>query len=94
MHVPAIVVLFGVTGLVWLAVFPILGSARKDTWGINLHRVSCPTCGSALPILRIPASAEEARMGGWTCRQCRTRVDKWGRKLDAVGGPEDSAANG
>jgi hypothetical protein len=85
MHASTIVVLFGVTGLVWWLAFPILGTARRDKWGINLHRMSCPNCGEPLPMLRIPASAEEARQGGWTCQHCRCRSDKWGRKIGDAG---------
>ena len=50
MHGPAILVLFGVTGCCGWLVFPLLGTARKDGWGINLGRVSCPECGERLPV--------------------------------------------
>ncbi len=91
MHVATIVVLFGVAGAVWLLVFPILGTALKDKWGINLHRVSCPSCDAPMPRIRIPASIEQALLGGWTCPRCHCQIDKWGRKISS--NPSDNKVN-
>jgi len=81
MHATPLLVLFAIAGLVWFVVFPILGTTLKDKWGINLHRVSCPRCGTPMPVVRKPASMSQALLGGWTCPNCRCEVDKWGRNI-------------
>jgi len=81
MHAATKIVLLGVTAAVWWLLFPLLGTALKDKWGINLHRVSCPNCGTLMPMVRLPSSTEQAMSGGWTCPRCRCRMDKWGRQI-------------
>jgi hypothetical protein len=81
MHAATKIVLLGVTAAVWWLLFPLLGTALKDKWGINLHRVSCPNCGTLMPMVRLPSSIEQAMSGGWTCPRCRCRMDKWGRQI-------------
>ena len=56
MHGATNVVLLGVAAAVWWLLFPILGTALKDKWGINLHRVSCPSCGALMPMIRFRSS--------------------------------------
>jgi hypothetical protein len=56
-------------------------TADKSKWGINLRRVHCPRCGTPLPMIRRPASPQEAMWGGWTCPKCGCKVDKWGREI-------------
>jgi hypothetical protein len=53
---------------------------EKGRWGIDLTRKACPRCGHALPMIRKPASTEEALWGGWTCANCGARLDKYGRE--------------
>jgi len=55
----------------------------QGRWGISLSRTSCPRCGTRLPMIRKPATREEALWGGWTCPQCGCQVDKYGRELGA-----------
>ena len=57
------------------------GTLAKNNWGINLDRVSCPRCKTALPQVRVPRTRRETIWGGWTCPTCRAEVDKWGREL-------------
>ncbi|MEQ1578262.1 MAG: hypothetical protein ABL894_11475, partial [Hyphomicrobium sp.] len=55
-----------------LSVLVLYASFRQSRWGLNIHKVSCPTCGSTLPIVRTPSSVSQALWGGWTCT-CGTR---------------------
>jgi hypothetical protein len=55
----------------------------QGRWGINPLRTFCPRCGTRLPMIRKPATREEALFGGWTCPQCRCQVDKYGRERGA-----------
>lgn len=57
------------------------GTVSKSRWGINFKTPdACPTCAAAIPKgPRIPVDAEEALWGGWTCKACGQKLDKWGR---------------
>jgi hypothetical protein len=59
----------------------VYGSIVKNAWGINLRRVSCPNCGAVAPVVRVPGSFNQAMWGGFTCAQCGTHMDKWGRRI-------------
>ena len=81
-----ILVLVGVLGSLLLmggAVFVVLlvrGTEKKTRMGINLKPpTNCPVCAMPLPQVRIPRSLSEFLWGGWTCKQCDTALDKWGR---------------
>ncbi len=70
--------------LIWivlaLGVAAILyGTVAKTNWGINFSQVTCPTCRTPQPKVRKPADAQEVKWGGYTCAQCGTKMDKWGR---------------
>jgi hypothetical protein len=69
------------------AVLVIHGTLAKNRWGINFESVACPRCGTPAPRRRVPQSLREELWGGWTCRNCGVRVDKWGRELPGGGGP-------
>jgi len=66
--------------LVVLAAFIVQQTKAKGRWGIDLARKSCPRCGTPLPLIRKPASREEALWGGWTCAKCGAKLDKYGRE--------------
>jgi len=63
------------------------GTAAKSKCGINLDRISCPRCNTALPTLREPRSLRQAMWGGWTCPACGAGVDKWGREVAPIAPP-------
>ena len=59
----------------------IHGTVVKNRWGINLHRVECPNCGTEMPRVRMPSSGRQAMWGGYTCPTCKGEMDKWGRPI-------------
>jgi hypothetical protein len=67
-----------ILGAIWLLM-------RRDTarqqgkWGVNLKRVACSGCGTAMPPVRELANWRQALWGGWTCPECGIELDKWGR---------------
>jgi hypothetical protein len=61
-----------------LVVFFIVASKNKSKWGINLKRVYCPVCHFKQPLIRMPATGEQALWGGTTCPKCHTKLDKYG----------------
>jgi hypothetical protein len=65
---------------------------RSGRWGINFNsvrdifngaplfgQVDCPSCGQKQQTVRKPASLPEILWGGWTCQNCGTKMDKWGK---------------
>ena len=60
----------------------VIGTLRKDKWGINLKRTYCPRCGEKIPSVRKPAGRQQALWGGGTCPKCGCEVDKWGREVE------------
>jgi len=43
--------------------------------------VSCPNCGTEMPLFRKPASVRQGLLGGYTCPKCGTQMDAKGRAL-------------
>ena len=41
----------------------------------------CDGCGTKMPTLRKPANWRQALWGGWSCPNCGTEFDRWGRNL-------------
>jgi hypothetical protein len=72
------IVVFALVVLLGLVVY---GTIAKNNWGINLGRVTCPSCGSEMAHVRVPGSMSEALWGGGTCVKCGCRSDKWGRRI-------------
>ena len=54
-------------------------------YGINLRAVYCPNCGKKQSRVRTPRDYEEAMLGGSTCPECGTRMNKYGQKKDGKG---------
>ena len=79
----------GYANLAFLAVFGVglmlivYGTIAKNKWGINLRRVACPNCGTAMGLVRMPKSGQQALWGGHTCPTCQCEMDKWGRRVAA-----------
>jgi hypothetical protein len=68
--------------LVFAAVILVLyGTSVRNRWGLNFKAVHCPQCETPAPGIRMPKTLREFLWGGWTCRSCGTRIDKWGRPL-------------
>jgi hypothetical protein len=72
-----LIVTFSILGIGLVLV--ILGTIRKNRWGINLETVNCPRCGKSMPQIRTPSSPSQALWGGFTCDRCGCNIDKWGR---------------
>jgi hypothetical protein len=51
----------------------------EGRFGIGSFDIECPNCHAPQPIFRKPASVKQAMWGGWTCKTCRTEIDKYGR---------------
>lgn len=66
-----------------LIVLTLRSNRKKRHMAVNLMPVRCPTCDTAAPALRKPASLKQLAWGGWTCRSCGTEIDKWGRRTGA-----------
>lgn len=48
----------------------------------KVSAVKCPTCATRQPGLRIPNSLRQTFLGGWTCANCGTEIDRHGHVLD------------
>ncbi|MGH8108181.1 MAG: hypothetical protein ACREO1_05615 [Arenimonas sp.] len=49
---------------------------------INMQNTHCPKCGNELPMLRKPDGIGQALLGGWTCGQCHSRIDRLGKLIE------------
>jgi len=59
--------------LIWLA----------ERMGYPLARpVSCPRCGTEMPLLRKPTTVRQGLWGGYTCPKCGTQMDAAGKELN------------
>lgn len=68
------------------------GSIAKNRWGMNLRRVACPDCGTAMRRVRMPNSRQQAVWGGHTCPNCQCEMDKWGRRIATENHPRPFAS--
>ena len=75
-------VLFWVLGVVFTValILVVVQTLTKGKWGFGMLRGPCPRCGAPMPMIRKPTSVEEAMWGGWTCKKCGCKVDKYGRE--------------
>jgi hypothetical protein len=48
---------------------------------LNLRPVLCPQCGTKAPFVRLPRSLRQLVFGGWTCRACGCRMNRWGERV-------------
>jgi len=74
-----IVIVLGSVLTILFLVLIINSIMKKGKFGINLISVKCPKCGMKVPFIRKPKSRYEIFWGGWTCENCGTKLDKWGR---------------
>lgn len=61
-------------------VFPLVGGlfAYGVLTSVNPAEVKCPTCSTQQPIWRKPTSLRQRFLGGWTCNNCGTEIDRNG----------------
>jgi hypothetical protein len=59
----------------------IVGTVRRNRWGINTAPVNCPRCKQPMSQVRKPKSLSQFMWGGGTCGNCGCEMDKWGRAL-------------
>jgi len=50
--------------------------------GIGMFGAVCPRCAAPLPMRRKATSSSEAVWGGWTCKKCGCKVDRYGKERD------------
>ena len=76
-----------------VAVMIIQSKRKSGNWGLNvnsirdvfkgkplLSKVVCPVCGQEQRDFRKPTNLNEVLWGGWTCPNCGTQMDKWGKE--------------
>lgn len=76
-----VLILLAFTGLAIGFVLVVVGTMRKNRWGVNIEPLACPQCGQSLARVRVPRSLKQSLWGGLTCDKCGVEVDKWGRML-------------
>ena len=69
--------------------FVVYGTIQKKRFGINFARTNCPHCAALLPMIRRPLTVQQSTWGGWTCKNCGTEIDKWGRKTSLESQTQD-----
>jgi hypothetical protein len=69
--------------LLGFGAYLIIRDTRRGTgrWGVNFKAVRCPVCGEPCPTVRVPTSWGQAMWGGWTCTECSSELDKWGKVI-------------
>lgn len=78
-----VVAIFVIAALIF-GIFVWRQTKTKGRWGLgSLFGTNCPRCGTRLPMIRKPASPEEAIWGGWICQNCGCKVDKFGNERAA-----------
>jgi hypothetical protein len=48
----------------------------------TLATPNCPTCATPQPAIRTPASLRQTFLGGWTCANCGTEIDRHGHAIN------------
>lgn len=51
---------------------------------LHFRRIDCPACGARIPFASKPTSAQQARLGGWTCYECGAEIDEMGVDLSPL----------
>jgi hypothetical protein len=93
-----IVLIICVVFLVAVTVLGLVVGAEKPFWAVmpilfglfSFYALStwtwstpdCPTCGTKQPALRKPASLRQTFLGGWTCANCGTEIDRNGKAIE------------
>ncbi len=75
----SVVLLFpAVTG--WFLVYQ---TKIRSPLGIGIFRVRCPACKTPQSMFRKPESMHDLLFGGYHCKHCGCRIDKYGRPRTA-----------
>jgi hypothetical protein len=48
----------------------------------NFTAAKCPSCATQQPVWRRPTSFRQLTLGGWTCVNCGTELDRHGKAID------------
>ena len=51
-------------------------------FSINFKTVNCPKCKEPQPKIRKPQGMNEILWGGWTCKLCGCKMNKYGKERD------------
>ena len=71
-----------VFALLFAAGFPALWIWLMRKMGYPVGKpMSCPRCGTEMPMVRMPRTAKQALWGGFTCPNCGTELDGQGREV-------------
>ena len=64
-------------------VFPLIGGlfALGALTNFSLVSTKCPQCSMQQPLWRKPTSLRQGLLGGWTCSNCGTEVDRNGQAI-------------
>jgi hypothetical protein len=54
---------------------------KTGKWAINRGPLVCKTCNAAARQFRMPRSLREFWWGGWTCKACGRKLDKFGEPI-------------
>jgi len=75
MTIALLVIVFGTISATMLVIW---GTVNRNRWGLHFGKVLCPRC-----LLPVPPNTNLLRrllVGGGTCSQCHSLVDKWGHE--------------
>ncbi|HZB87428.1 MAG TPA: hypothetical protein VE291_02115 [Terracidiphilus sp.] len=76
---------FAVTSLFLLGAGAVLlvlwGTLVRNRWGLHFGKVNCPRCLRPIPNPGGMAGMRQVLLGGGSCAECGTIVDKWGREI-------------
>lgn len=71
-----------VSTLIIALILPPILIWLMERMGYPLSRpVTCPRCGTEMPLFRKPTSAKQGMLGGYTCPKCGMEMDAAGREL-------------
>lgn len=77
---------FGIGIIIGIAMLSFLTLIKKESkyskLGINIKRVFCPKCNLKQPIIRKPTNERQILYGGYSCKNCGTEMDKYGKKIN------------
>lgn len=74
---------FGNTSSALQMMFPLIGGlfAYGALTNMNLAAPACPRCATQQPTWRRPTSLRQTLLGGWTCANCGTEMDRNGQAI-------------